>query len=184
MTATTHPLITMLRDPAQREQGFSTLLRQHGHALYWHIRRVVVGHDDAEDAFQETCIKLWGGIDKFQGTDEAQLIAWTYTIATREALQLLRRQVHWFQSIDDLSDTLTERMMAETPLDSQAAEVLFQQALLQLPTQQRIAFNLRYYDNLSFAQIAQITGKREGTVKVNYHYAEEKVKHFITQHAQ
>lgn len=171
----------MLASPQQREQGFRLLTKQYGKTLYWHIRRIVVSHDDAEDALQETFIKIFSSIDSFKG--EGQLTSWMYRIATNEALSLLRRQTHLFQSIDSLAPTLTSRLQAETALDSHSAEVLFQKALLTLPTQQRIAFNLRYYDELSYDEIARITGKSTGTLKANYHYAVEKVKNYIKNHS-
>jgi len=174
-------LLQMLTDPARREQGFRLLTKTYGEMLYWHIRRIVVSHDDAEDALQETFIKIYSGIDSFKG--DGQLTSWIYRIATNESLNLLRRHTHFFQSIDSLSPTLVSRLQAETSLDAGAAEVLFQKALLTLPTQQRIAFNLRYYDELSYDEIAHITGKSTGTLKANYHYAVEKIKNYITKHS-
>ncbi len=172
----------MLADPGKCEQGFRLLTRQFGETLYWHIRRIVVSHDDAEDALQETFIKIYAGIGSFKG--EGTLTSWMYRIATNEALSQLRRQTKFFQSIDSLSPKLTSRLQAETMLDEEAAEVVFQKALLTLPTQQRIAFNLRYYDELSYEEIARITGKSTGTLKANYHYAVEKIKDYIKKHSQ
>lgn len=171
----------MLLDPSRRDEGFRVLLKQHGRRLYWHIRRIVVGHDDAEDVLQETCIRILDCIGSFKG--DGTLMSWLYRIATNEALQHLRRQAPLFQSIDSLSQALTARMRAETSFDADHAEVIFQQALLTLPTQQRIAFNLRYYDELSYDQIASITGKSVGTLKTNYHYATQKVKDYIKAHS-
>lgn len=179
--ATQEQLRQMLASPQERERGFRLLTKQYGETLYWHIRRIVVSHDDAEDALQETFIKIFSSIDSFKG--EGQLSSWMYRIATNEALNLLRRQTRFFQSIDSLAPTLTSRLQAETSLDSNAAEMLFQKALLTLPTQQRIAFNLRYYDELSYDEIARITGKSAGTLKANYHYAVEKVKNYIKTHS-
>ncbi len=170
----------MLKDSRQRENGFRLLMKQYGETLYWHIRRIVVGHDDAEDVLQETCIKIFNSIDSFRG--EGKLTTWIYSIATREALSFLRRQTHVFQSIDSLGNTLSCRLEAETPMDANATELLFQKALLTLPTQQRIAFNLRYYDELSYDEIAAITGKNIGTLKTNYHFATEKIKKYIKVH--
>ena len=167
----------MLADPQQREEGFKELMKRYGEPLYWHIRRIVIGHDDAEDALQETCVKIWSNIDSFRG--DGKLSTWMYSIATREALTQLRRQTRVFQSIDDLGPTLTSRLEAETPLDSEATEVVFQKALLTLPTQQRIAFNLRYFDELSYDEIARITGKNVNTLKTTYHFATERIKKYI-----
>jgi len=173
-------LLEMLKDPNQREKGFRWLMKQYGEKLYWHIRRIVIGHDDAEDALQETCIKIFNSIDSYRG--EGKLSTWIYSIATREAITMLRRQTRIFQSIDSLETALSNRLEAETPLDTNATEVLFQKALLTLPTQQRIAFNLRYYDELSYEEIANITGKNVGTLKTNYHFATEKIKKYIKVH--
>lgn len=172
----------MLVDSSQREEGFRVLMKEYGHALYWHIRRIVVGHDDAEDVLQETCIKVLDSIHTYRG--DGSLVAWLYRIATNEALQHLRRQTHLFQNIDSLSDTLVEKLQAETPLDGNELEIMLQKALLTLPTQQRIAFNLRYYDELSYEDIASITGKSVQTLKTNYHYATQKIKNYIKEHAQ
>ena len=169
----------MLADPKQRDEGFRMLMKQYGDKLYWHIRRIVVGHDDAEDVLQETCIKILTRIDSFRG--EGKLTTWLYSIATNEALGHLRRQTHLFQSIDALGPALVNKLEAETPLDSNATEVVFQKALLTLPTQQRIAFNMRYYDDMSYSEIASITGKNVGTLKTNYHFAMEKLKKYIKE---
>ena len=172
----------MLQDPSKREDGFRMLMKQYGPALYWHIRRVVVGHDDAEDVLQETCIKVLKGIHSYKG--EGSLMMWLYRIATNEALQHLRRQTKLFQSIDSLEDTLKAKLKAESQLEGAEAETLFQQALLTLPTQQRVAFNLRYYDELSYEQIAGITGKSVSTLKTNYHYATQKVRDYLIKHSR
>lgn len=172
----------MLFNPSQREEGYKMLMRQYGRAIYWHIRRIVVGHEDAQDVFQETCIKVLSGINSYRG--DGSLITWLYRVATNEALQHLRRQTHLFQRIDSLGDTLTQRLKAEATLHDDEAATLFQQALLTLPTQQRIAFNLRYYEELSYEEIARITGKSVNTLKTNYHYATDKVKRYIQEHSR
>ena len=171
----------MLHDPGQRNDGFKKLMKQYGQTLYWHIRRIVIGHDDAEDVLQETCIKVLNGIGTFKG--ESPLLMWLYRIATNEALQHLRRQTRLFQSIDSMGDTLAGKLQAESTLDGNELATLFQKALLTLPTQQRIAFNLRYYDELSYDEISRITGKSVGTLKTNYHYATQKVKDYIQKHS-
>lgn len=172
----------MLTDPSQRDEGFRMLMKQYGQVLYWHIRRIVVGHDDAQDVMQETCIKVLNRIDSYKG--DGSLVMWLYRVATNEALQHLRRQTRLLQSIDSLGEALTGKLQAEALLDGNAVETLFQQALLTLPTQQRIAFNLRYYDELPYEQIARITGKSVSTLKTNYHYATQRVKQYITEHSR
>jgi len=170
---------TMLLNPSEKEKGFRLLMQTYGKTMYWHIRRIVVSHDDAEDALQETCIKIFRSIDTFRG--ESKLSSWIYRIATNEAIQLLRRKAGFLRSIDSLASQLKSTLEEETPLDAESAEVVFQKALLQLPTQQRIVFNMRYYDDLSYEEIAKITGKNIGTLKANYHYAYKKLKDLLLE---
>ena len=172
-------LISKLRNPQEREQGFRYLLNTYGEKLYWHIRRMVVSREDAEDAMQETSIKIFSKLDSFKG--ESSLFTWIYSIATNEALQVLRRRCGLFQSLDSegLGERLKETLYAETDMEQSSVEVLFQEALLKLPTQQRLAFNMRYYDDMPYEQIAEKTGKNVSTLKSNYHFAVEKIKNNI-----
>ena len=155
---------------------------RYGQRLYWHIRRLVVSHADAEDAMQETFLKIFTKASTLKGGAES-LEAWCYKIATNEALQVLRRRTRAFQSLDSLSGELSALVVTESSPDANRSAVLFQQAIMRLGTQQRIAFNLRYYDELSYAQIAAITGKSEGSLRTNYHYAVEKIKEYLKENA-
>lgn len=172
--------VLMLKDASRREEAYKLLLKRYGRLLYWHIRRIVVSHEDAEDAMQETAINILMGIENFN--QKSSLSTWIYRIATNEALRVLRKRTQIFQSVDALGETLTEKLEAECGIDSEATEVLFQKALLTLPTQQRIVFNLRYYDELPYEEIASITGKNVSTLKANYHFAANKVKDYIKSH--
>lgn len=176
-------LVEMLKNPAEREQGFRLLLGAYGDKLYWHIRRIVVSREDAEDTMQETAIKIFSKLDSFNG--DSSLFTWAYSIATNEALQLLRRKCGLFQSIDGegVGERLKETLYAENGADESSAEVMFQEALLKLPTQQRLAFNMRYYDDMPYEDIAKITGKNVSTLKSNYHFAVEKIKKYINDNA-
>ena len=161
----------------------NTATTRYGQPLYWHIRRLVVSHDDAEDALQETFIKIFTKAQSFKG-DEKSLAAWFYRIATNEALMVLRRRTtHLFQSIDSLGEELSQMVQTESAPGADRADILFQKATLLLPTWQRIAFNLRYYDGLSYEEIAKITGKSAGTLRTNYHYATEKIKNYLKENA-
>ena len=147
----------MLLDPIRRDEGFRRLMAMYGDRIYWHIRRIVVGHDDAEDVLQETCVSILSAIGSLRASD--RLLVWIYSIATRESLRHLRRQPRLFQSIDAMGPVLANKLEAENPIDGREVEVAFQKALLTLPLQQRIAFNMRYYDGMTYEDIAAITGK-------------------------
>lgn len=170
----------MLLDPTRRDEGFRRLMAMYGDRIYWHIRRIVVGHDDAEDVLQETCVSILSAIGSLRASD--RLIVWIYSIATRESLCHLRRQTRLFQSIDAMGPVLSNKLEAENPIDGREVEVAFQKALLTLPVQQRIAFNMRYYDDMTYEDIAAVTGKNIGTLKTNYHYASEKIRKHIKDH--
>ncbi len=174
----TEEFLQQLQEPQSQEQAFRMLMGKYGERLYWHIRRIVVKHEDAEDVFQETCLKVFRNIDRYRG-NARQLCPWLYQIATNEALQLLRRQTRFFQSIDSLAPRLTETLMAENDVEESKPEMLLQKALLTLPTAQRIAFNMRYFDEMSYEEIARVSGKSVGTLKTNYHYATERIKTFL-----
>lgn len=173
-------ILQMLRNKATRESGFRALMKQYGESLYWHIRRIVVGHEDAEDAFQEASIKIFSKIDSFNG-DETQLKAWVYRIATNESLTLLRKKTTFFQSIDSLGSTLSNTLTAENQGGEDKAEMLLQKAVLTLTTMQRLVFNMRYFDDMDYKDIAEVTGKNIGTLKTNYHYATDKIKEYLKE---
>ena len=109
---------------------------------------------------------------------------WIYKVATNEALQQLRKRTTLFQSIDSLSEQLVETMRADASADTEKAELLFEEATLRLPTQQRIVFNMRYRDELTYEQMSEATGKSISNLKTTYHYAYEKIKNYIKEHAE
>lgn len=174
-------LLQMISSPAERDNGFRALMNKYGRELYWNIRRIVIDHDDTEDVFQECAIKILNKIDSFRA--ESALRNWLLAIATREALQFLRSKKSFFQSIDDIGEQMLGTLESQTDLDADEAQMLFNQALLQLPTRQRVAFNLRYYDELSYDEIAAITGSSVATLKSNYHYAVKKIESYIKDNA-
>ena len=168
-------LIARLRE---NEVGaFDQLIEHYGDRLYWHIRRVVVQHEDAEDVLQETFTRAFLHIAEFRGESEGSLIAWLYRIATTLSIGVLRsRKRGFFSSIDSVRGHLLATFDEE--MDPSADEILIklQRAVLSLPTKQRLVFNMRYYDELSFEQISEATGQSVSTLKTNYHYAVQKIK--------
>ena len=166
----------LFRDKPTAEE----LIGRYHKPLYWHIRRMVVSHDDAEDVLQETFIQIFEHLADLK--DVSQERAWVYRIATNEALQWLRSR-HEFVSLDaEDADTspLINTLMADSYTDTgDALVLLFQEAILTLPTMQRTVFNLRYYDELPYEEIAAVTGSSVGSAKTNYHYAKDKISNYI-----
>lgn len=142
-------------------------------AVYWHIRRLVVIHDDAQDATQETFVRIFRSLSEFKG--DGSFRSWVYRIATTEALRLLNRHRNDCVSLDSAS-TEINRMMAEEYVNYDDLEaVKLQNAILSLPTKQQLAFNLRYYNEMGYDEIAEIIGSTADSAKSNYHIAKEKI---------
>ena len=172
-------LITQLRCNAM--EAFDRLVDLYGDRLYWHIRRLVVRHEEAEDIMQETFIRAYTSFAEFRGEDERSLVSWLYRIATNLSINALRRHRRWiFAPIDSVRGDLLATFDGE--IDESADEILvrLQRVILDLPTKQRLVFNMRYYDELSFEQISEITGDSISALKTNYHYATKRVKSEVT----
>ena len=160
------------------EQGFRLLVEKFKNPMYWHIRRMVVSHEDAEDVLQETFIKVFRYLDDFRY--ECSFSTWLYRIATNECIRFLNHRKEQAVSDEEIHEELMEKLMASEYVDyDNAMEVKFQQALLTLPEKQRLVFNLRYYDELKYEEISQITDTKVETLKANYHFAKEKIKKFM-----
>lgn len=155
------------------ENGFRLLITKYKETVYWHIRRLVVSHDDAQDATQETFLRVFRSFRQFKG--ESSFSAWIYRIATNEALRLLERRRNKRLSLED-SETGADTLMADEYVDySDLEAVKLQKGILSLPTKQQLTFNLRYYNEMGYEEIAAIIGSTVASVKVNYHLAKEKI---------
>ena len=155
---------------------FEEVLKEFEQPLYWHIRRMVASHDDASDILQETFIHIYKGLGSL--SEKAALRSWVYRIATNECLRFLSRRKEI--SLTDENSFLADQLESSPGVDlSDGAALRFQKALLALSPQQRTVFTLRYYDDLSYEEIAEVTGSSVQTLKVAYHYAKEKIKNAI-----
>jgi len=176
MTTNDKDIIQMMREDA--EKGFRLLMRSYKEPLYWHIRRLVVSHDDAQDAAQEAFIRIFRSFGQYNEANS--LRAWLFRIATNEALRLLARQRNaTMLSLDDVTaDMLSAK--ADAYHDSSDAMVArLQKAIQHLPAKQQLAFNLRYYDELSYEEIAEVAGASAASMKTNYHLAKEKIIEYM-----
>lgn len=169
-------LLQQLRDKATRRQAFASLVEQYSEKLYWTIRHIVGRHEDADDALQNTFLKVWNNLDDFRG--DAQLSTWLHRIAVNEALDLLRREKKFIGSETDASEAA--HVFTDTYFDGDEAEQLLRDAIETLPEAQRAVFALKYYEDKQYKEISQILGTSVGGLKANYHYAVEKIKRFIS----
>ncbi len=171
MTIDDKVIIRAIRERA--ELGFRLLMQKYKQPIYWHIRRLVVAHDDAEDATQETFVRIFRSFDKFREEDSFR--GWIFRIATNEALRQITSQRRETISWDE-SDRQTDILMADSYVDySDLESVKLQKAILSLPPKQQITFNLRYYDELSYEEIAEVIDSTASAAKMNFHIAKEKI---------
>lgn len=154
------------------------LVEMYSSKLYWHIRRLVILHEDADDALQNTFINAWRGIGEFR--NESALYTWLYTIATNEALTLInKRKKNSAVSIDDLGSYFENSHEGSTWFDGDEAEVKLQNAILKLPEKQRIVFNLKYYDEMTYEDMSKVLDTSEGALKASYHHAVKKIEKML-----
>lgn len=161
--------------------GAKMLLNKYQAPIYWHVRRLVVTHDDANDAVQETFIRAFRSIGQFE--QNGTLKAWLYRIATNEALRLLSKRSPAVISLDteDLSAVQTEPEADPYINFDDTEAIVLQRAIRSLPAKQQITFTLRYYDDMSYKEIGQATKSSEATAKVNYHLAKNKIAQYLAQ---
>lgn len=164
---------------AAPEQGFRLLMGKYSEPVYWHIRRLVVAHADAEDAAQETFVRVFRAFNNHDSG--SSLAAWIYRIATNEALRLIERRKKTLLSVD-IEDATTALPFADEYVDySDLETVRLQKAILSLPTKQQLAFNLRYYDEMNYDEIASVIGCSAASAKQNYHVAKDKIVEYMNQ---
>lgn len=160
--------------------GFRMLMSKYKEKIYWHIRRLVVSHTEAEDAMQETFVRVFHSIHRLK--DANSFVPWIYRIATNEALRILEHHKDEYISLDK-DNYSVQNIAADNYIDyNEQLLIRFQKAILLLPPKQQLAFNLRYYDELSYDQIGEITNSTSANAKANYHFAKEKIIQYMNSH--
>lgn len=164
------------------KEAFALLMGRYKEAIYWHIRRLVVVHEDAQDATQETFMRVYRHLATIQ--KEESLRSWVYTIASREAMRLIERRQHAPQALQEGYEQESSPAIAVHDMyatDADDISIRLQQAIQTLPPKQQLCFNLRYYDELSFEEIAHVLDASPTSVKANYHLAKERIVKYMTQ---
>ena len=167
-------LVVQFKTASTKEVAFTSLVKKYQEKLYWHIRRMVVEHEDANDVLQNTFIKVWNGLASFR--EDSQLYTWLYRIATNECLtfidQIKRKSVVNF---DDVAEDFSNKVKADTNFDANRLEWKLQVAIQQLPEKQRVVFNLRYYDEMPYEEMSTVLDTSVGALKASYHHAAKKI---------
>jgi len=169
-------IITLLSNPVSRDRGFTLMMDTYKERIYWHIRRLVITHEDAEDILQEAFINAYRYAGSFNG--QSKMYTWLYRIATNECIRWMKKR-KTFRPDKPGPLLMKSENDGYVPVDETEIIRKFQQAILQLPEKQRLVFNLRYYDDLNYEEIAQILNSSVNALKTNYHYATEKIKDFM-----
>lgn len=174
-------LISQLQNEKKRGKAFEILVDLYQKRLYWHIRRIVISHDDADDVLQETFIKIFRSIENFRR--DSSLFSWIYRIATNQALDFLKKKANEKNcTIEDLQYDRSSHLEADTYFEGDEIERKFQQAISSLPEKQQIVFNMKYFEELKYEEISEILGTSVGALKSSYHHAVQKIKNYLESH--
>ncbi len=168
-------LLEKFRDENTRSHAFELLIWKYQKRIYWYVRRIVVDYDDAYDVVQNVFLKVWKKLHTFR--EDSSLPTWLYRIATREALNFLKKKKqHLFVSLQDVQQQLAENLEDAPYISGEEIRIQLEKAVLELPPKQRLVFILRYYEEKSYEEIASITGKSQGALHASYHHAMKKVE--------
>jgi RNA polymerase sigma factor (sigma-70 family) len=173
-------ILAKFREPASRNLAFNQLVRKYQQKVYWHVRKMVIDHDDADDLTQDVFVKVWKNLDNFR--QDAQLFTWIYRIATNQCLSFLQsKRRKFFLPLNDVGAELAAKLEADPAVAGDEIELKLQRAILRLPDKQRLVFNLRYYDEMPYEQMAEVTGTSVGALKASYHHAARKIEEYVTK---
>lgn len=174
-------ILNQFQQAATKEKAFSMLVKKYQERLYWHVRRMVVNHEDANDVLQNVFVKVWKNLDSFR--KDSMLYTWLYRIATNESLTYLEQQKKRSSlSISDHESALSNMLKSEKGFDANKLEWKLQMAIQTLPDKQKAVFNLRYYDEMPYEKMSEVLDTSVGSLKASYHHAAKKIEEFIRNH--
>ena len=162
------------------DKAFRALVAKYGERLYWHIRKIVIDHDDSDDVLQNTFIKIWRGLKEFRY--EAKLFTWMYRVATNEAINFLNeKRRKTYGNSQEITPMLENQLESDTFFCGDSIQCELQKAVLKLPERQRLVFNMKYFDDMKYEDMSEIFGTSVGALKASYHHAVKKVEEFLTK---
>lgn len=171
-------IMLLIKNDQTFDQGFTQLVVSYQEKLYWHIRRLVHNHRDADDILQNTFIKVFKHIHSFK--EEAKLFTWLYRIATNEAFSFLKKEKR-LESVNEPEQLIDSLTQADPYIDAEAVSLVLKKAIETLPAKQRTVFNLRYYDEMSYKDMSETLQTSIGALKASYHHAVRKVEEYLTE---
>ena len=172
-------MLEQLKDSTLRNAAFSLVVEQYSQKLYWHIRNMVLSHDDANDLVQDTFVKAWNSLDKFRG--DAQISTWLYRIAINETLAFLKKKQLETISIDSEHHELAETIESDAYFCGDTTDALFRKAIATLPDKQRLVFNMKYFEDMKYEEMSDLLDTSVGALKASYHIAVKKIESFLEE---
>jgi RNA polymerase sigma-70 factor (ECF subfamily) len=171
-------IIADMKQEHRKELAFNRLVNKYQERLYWHIRKMVMNHDDADDVLQNTFVKVWKSIDKFR--EESSLFTWLYRIATNESLTFLSsKKRHSFMPMNEVSEYLMNNLESDPYFEGDKIQRKLQEAILRLPEKQRLVFNLKYFEEMKYDDMSEILETSVGALKASYHHAAKKIEEYL-----
>lgn len=172
-------LIEELKAPKTQDQAFRKLMTEYKERLYWHIRKIVISHDDADDVLQNTFIKVYKNIGNFKA--ESKLFSWMYRIATNEAITFINKRARENNvDFNEMQYKLAENLEADVYFNGDEMQVKLQKAIATLPQKQQLVFNMRYFEEMKYDAMSEILETSVGALKASYHHAVKKIERFLT----
>ena len=173
-------LIANLKSEDNREKAFKVLVKTYQERLYWHIRKIVMNHDDTDDILQNVYIKVWKNVDGFR--EDSSLFTWLFRIATNESLSHLQKQKrHSVVSMNEIGDYLSDSLASDVYFDGDEIQKKLQLAIIQLPEKQRLVFNMKYFDEMKYEEMSEILQTSVGALKASFHFAVKKIEEFLKE---
>lgn len=174
-------LIDRLKNPLHKEDSYRELVSSYKERLYWHIRKIVLTHEDADDVLQNTFIKIFRKIDGFKGN--SKLYSWMYRIATNEAINFLNKKAKMMHTdINTLQEKSVDSLTADPYFDGSDIQLKLQKAIVSLPQKQQLVFNMRYFDEIKYEEMSEILDTSVGALKASYHHAKKKIETILLNH--
>lgn len=178
MSDTDKQLLEQFKNPETRNYAFNLLVREYQKKLYWHIRKILISHDDTNDVLQNVFIRVWRHLDSFK--EESKLYTWLYRIATNESLTFLnQKKKRSGIPIDEVSHFLADNLEADSYYNGTEIQTKLQKAILTLPDKQRIVFNMKYFDEIKYEEMSEILDTSVGALKSSYHHAVKKIEEYL-----
>jgi RNA polymerase sigma-70 factor, ECF subfamily len=173
-------LIANLKSDSNRDKAFQLLVKTYQERLYWHIRKIVLNHDDADDILQNVFIKVWNNVDGFR--EDSSIFTWLFRIATNESLShLQKRRRYSVVPMNETNNILAESLESDVYFDGDVIAKKLQMAIIQLPEKQRVVFNMKYFDEIKYEQMSQILKTSVGALKASYHFAVKKIEEYLKE---